>query len=153
MWRSVSLRKIAGSMLVVTFMLPFSVEGADPTSCNGEVSVQVDLNQCAADRLQQADDELNRIYQAILKQYSEDRVFLEKFRKAQRAWLLFRDAELEAKFPENDKQSYYGSVYPMCAARFLAQRTQERIKQLQEWLEGAEEGDLCAGSLRIQSKQ
>ena len=153
MWRSGRLRKMAGSMMVVAFLLPFSGEGADRGGCNGEGSVQADLNQCATDRLQQADDELNRIYRGILKQYSEDRVFLEKFRKAQRAWLLFRDAELEAKFPENDKQSYYGSVYPMCAAQFLAQRTQERIKQLQEWLEGAEEGDLCAGSLRIQPTQ
>jgi uncharacterized protein YecT (DUF1311 family) len=70
---------------------------------------------------------------------------------AQRAWLTFRDAELEAKYPCGDKQSHYGSVCPMRANLFLAQRTQERIQHLREWLDGTEEGDVCAGPM--QSKQ
>jgi uncharacterized protein YecT (DUF1311 family) len=110
----------------------------------------LELNQCASSHLQAADDELNRVYQAILRQYKDDREFLEKLRNAQRVWVTFRDAELEAKFPLGDKQYHYGSVYPMCANHFLAQRTWERVKHLRKWLDGTKEGDVCAGS--VQSK-
>jgi uncharacterized protein YecT (DUF1311 family) len=98
-------------------------------------------------QLKAADGELNRLYQAVLKKYKSDTEFLRKLRNAQQAWLKFRDAELEAKFPFADKQARYGSVYPMCANLFLAQRTQERIKDLRQWLDGTEEGDACAGSV------
>ena len=96
-----------------------------------------------ASHLKAADDELNHVYQAILSKYKDDREFLEKLRNAQRAWLTFRDAELAAKFPLGDKQYHYGSVYPMCANLFLAQRTRERVKQLREWLDGQKRGSVC----------
>jgi uncharacterized protein YecT (DUF1311 family) len=114
-------------------------------------TTQLERNQCAATHLKAVDDELNRVYQAILSRYKDDGEFLEKLRNAQRAWLAFLNAELEAKFPFEDKQSHYGSVYPMCANHFQAQRMQERIKHLREWLDGTEEGDVCAGS--VQYKQ
>lgn len=151
MWLFELPGKVIYWMVVTVLLIPYVTYGADQQACDIHSSTQADLNQCAADRLNMVDDELNRVYQAILKQYKAEHGFLEKLRNAQRAWLAFRDAELEARFPAEDKQSYYGSTYSMCAAHFLVQRTQERIEQLREWLKGTEEGDVCAGSVQIRS--
>jgi uncharacterized protein YecT (DUF1311 family) len=125
--------------------------GADQQECMQSATTQQERNQCASAQLKAVDDELNRVYQAIRSKYKDDRVFLKKLRNAQRAWLTFLDAELGAKFPVENKQFEYGSVYPMCANLFRAQRILERIKHLREWLDGTEEGDVCAGS--VQYKQ
>jgi uncharacterized protein YecT (DUF1311 family) len=39
-----------------------------------------------------------------------------KLKQAQRAWIAFRDAHLEARFPKADKQAEYGSAYAHAAA-------------------------------------
>jgi uncharacterized protein YecT (DUF1311 family) len=140
--------KAACYMAVVVLLAPTVVSGADQKECPQTAMTQLELNQCATSQLKAADDELNRVYQAILRKYKENRQLLEKLRNSQRAWLTFRDAELEAKFPFENKQSHYGSVYPRCANLFLARHTQERIRHLREWLDGTEEGDVCAGSVQ-----
>ena len=136
---------------VLVLLSPLMASGADQQECMQSATTQQERNRCASAQLKAVDDELNRVYQAILSRYKDDGEFLEKLRNAQRAWLTFLNAELEAKFPFEDKQSHYGSVYPMCANHFRAQRMQERIKHLREWLDGTEEGDVCAGS--VQYKQ
>ena len=135
---------VVGSVFVISIV----VSGAGQQDCMETATTQLEINQCASSHLKAADDELNRVYQAILSKYKDDREFLEKLRNAQRAWLTFRDAELAAKFSLGDKQYHYGSVYPMCVNLFLTQRTRERVKQLREWLDGTEEGEVCAGSVR-----
>lgn len=148
MWTFDLPGKVACCLVAVVLLTPIVVTGADQKECMETATTQLERNQCATSHLQAADDELNRVYQAILSKYKDDREFLEKLRNAQQAWLTFRDAELEAKFPVENKQSHYGSVYPMCANLFLAQRTQERIRHLREWLDGTEEGNVCAGSVQ-----
>ncbi|MGE5819130.1 MAG: lysozyme inhibitor LprI family protein [Deltaproteobacteria bacterium] len=144
--------KLASFIAALLLLSPALVAGADPKDCMGTATTQSERNQCATSQLKAADDELNRVYQGIVKRYKNDRQFLEKLHNAQQAWLRFRDAELEAKFPFADKRARYGSVYPMCANLFLAQRTQERIKDLRQWLDGTEEGDVCAGSVSYKAE-
>jgi uncharacterized protein YecT (DUF1311 family) len=151
MWMFDLPKKLAYFLAVLVFLTPIVASGADLQECMETATTQLERNQCATTHLKVVDDDLNRIYQAILSKYKDDREFLEKFRNAQRAWLTFLDAELEAKFPFEDKQSHYGSMYPMCVNLFRTQRMQERIIHLQEWLDGTEEGDVCAGS--VQYKQ
>ena len=147
MWMFDLPGKAARFVAAWVVLSPALVAGADAKDCMETATTQSQRNQCATSQLKAADDELNRVYQDILKRYKNDRQFVQKLRNAQQAWLKFRDAELEAKFPFADKQARYGSVYPMCANLFLAQRTQERIKDLRQWLDGTEEGNLCAGSV------
>ncbi|MGD8176784.1 lysozyme inhibitor LprI family protein [Marinimicrobium sp. ARAG 43.8] len=97
---------------------------------------------------QEADAELNRVYQQIRAAYADDDAFLGKLKKAQQAWITLRDADLEARFPADNKQAYYGSVYATCAANVKTTATIERIAFLQQWLDGVEEGETCAGSIR-----
>ena len=142
---------VAGFIVVAALLAPVAASGADSKDCMEAAATQSERNRCASSRLKAADDELNRVYQALQRQYKGDRQFLEKLRKAQRAWLTFRAAELEARFPSENKQRQYGSAYPMCADAFLAQRTEERIDRLREWLDGTEEGNVCAGSVQYKS--
>ena len=84
-----------------------------------------------------------------MTEYADDRKFIEKFKAAQRAWLKFRDAEMDALFPHNDEERYYGSVYPMCSDAWLTTITKERIAQLKKWSNKVEEGDACSGSIKV----
>jgi uncharacterized protein YecT (DUF1311 family) len=102
-----------------------------------------------AGEFKSTDQELNRVYQEVLKSYQNNPEFIVKLRASQRTWVQFRDAQLEAMFPSKDKQGSYGSVYPTCAANELNELTEARIRQLRVWLDGTKEGDVCAGSVRI----
>jgi uncharacterized protein YecT (DUF1311 family) len=101
------------------------------------------------DQFHKADVALNETYSKILKEYAKDQQFIAKLKTAQRAWLAFRDAELEALYPRDNKQAEYGTVYPMCHCSELQFLTEARIKELKRWIDGTIEGDVCAGSLRI----
>jgi uncharacterized protein YecT (DUF1311 family) len=110
---------------------------------------QSEMNYEAHLKYVKTDKELNRVYKAILNEYKSETQFIERLRKTQRIWISFRDAELEMRFPEKDKGYHYGSVYPMCVSLILKEMTEERIKKLQVWLEGIEEGEVCLGSIKM----
>ncbi len=113
---------------------------------------QLDLNVEACDKYKKADAELNKTYRQILTEYKDDKLFLQKLKSAQNAWIKFRDASLEARFPlkpnENANQKF-GSVYPMCRCFVLTEITEKRTEELKLWTEGIEEGDVCTGSVKI----
>ena len=111
---------------------------------------QADLNQEAQKKYKKAEVEINYVYQQVLKEYSSDPVFIKNIRTAQRLWIQFRDAEMKAKFPERSA-GYYGSVQPLCWSAYLTELTEERIAKLKIWLTGIEEGDVCAGSVKIKN--
>lgn len=116
---------------------------SDGMACDSPNQSQAGLNQCASNSAHTADAELNRIYAKVLAANAQDAVFLEKFKAAQRAWLVFRDAQIAARYPSPED---YGSVLPMCQSGEYEQLTRDRIKQLNGWIAGTEEGDVCAGS-------
>ncbi len=122
---------------------------ADTEQCLTNAYTQVEMNQCSSVTYEAADKELNRVYKQINESYKDDRKFIEKLTIAQRAWIAFRDAELEMKYPGEDKQSAYGSSYSMCANMYMSHLTIQRIETLKHWLKGVEEGDVCAGSMKL----
>lgn len=109
---------------------------------------QGDLDEQACEQFHKADVALNETYSQILQEYAKDEQFIAKLKTAQKAWLAFRDAELEALYPKDNKQAEYGTVYPMCHCSDLQFLTEERTKQLKRWLDGTQEGDVCAGSIK-----
>ncbi len=111
------------------------------------IQTQADMNHQAYQDWKKADDELNQVYNQILKKYKDDKVFISKLQKAELAWIKFKDAEIEAIYPDEDKRNY-GSVYPMCVSGIATEMTQQRIKELKLWLKGIAEGEVCAGSRR-----
>tara|TARA_R110002050_G_C8671328_1_gene492089 strand:- start:58 stop:384 length:327 start_codon:yes stop_codon:yes gene_type:complete len=106
------------------------------------------MNKDVNDEYQKSEIELNSIYKKILTEYKSDSIFIDRLKKTQKIWISYRDAELEIKFPAENKQAEYGSVYPMCVTYFLKELTDERIKKLKTWLTGIEEGDVCSGSVK-----
>jgi uncharacterized protein YecT (DUF1311 family) len=108
----------------------------------------MEMNQDAAGEFKSADKELNAIYQQILEDYADDDVFLANLKEAQRCWIDFRDAQLKMKYPDREP-GYYGSIQPVCEMTYLTELTQDRIKTLNVWIEGVEEGNLCGGTVKV----
>lgn len=107
---------------------------------------QAGMNAEACAEYKRADDELNQTYRRVLSERGADRSFVSKMRGAQRAWVAYRDAHLASLYPAADVRRTYGSVYETCRCTALTEATRLRTNQLRRWLEGAAEGDVCAGS-------
>jgi uncharacterized protein YecT (DUF1311 family) len=145
--------KLNSAVLLVTFFfllltgpeLPAQKREEKTLKCFDIVQAQRELNNSAGKNNANAERDLNTTYQGILKKYADDPAFIGRLRRAQRAWLKFRDAQLEMRFPPSDEA---GSVAPMCYASYKAKLTQARTRQLKVWLDGIEEGDVCAGSIK-----
>jgi uncharacterized protein YecT (DUF1311 family) len=84
-----------------------------------------DMVQCLSVEIPKADTELNRVYQAKLKRLQPADVA--KLRKAQRAWIVYRDAHCDAE------SSLYegGSIQPAILGNCKLTLTQQRTKELQ----------------------
>lgn len=108
---------------------------------------QQEMNQNEYRTYKKSENEINSVYQKILKEYSSDSEFLKNLKTAQRLWIQFRDAEVKAKYPDRT-HGYYGTVHPMCLSIYMTQLTNERIKTLRVWLTGIEEGDVCSSSVK-----
>ena len=134
-------------IVISLFLIPLIASAKDPRiDCHQLAITQTDLTVCSGSKLKDADDELNRVYQAIRSKYAKNPEFLRKLKSAQLAWIKFRDAEMDALFPVDDPY-YYGSVKSMCQADWLRKITEQRIIELKRWLEPIEEGDMCGGSI------
>ena len=122
------------------------VRAAGPSpGCGDTATTQTDMNICVGSRFKQADVQLKAVYRAVLKKHHSDFEFTRNLQAAQRAWLAWRDAEMKAIYPDREP-GYYGSVLPMCWSGQLAELTRDRTKQLQKWLDGVAEGEVCGGS-------
>ena len=113
---------------------------------------QNEMNFLASDNLKKAEQKMDSVLTLILSKYDDDPVFISSIKEAQNTWLTFRDAHLKSLYPLENKRRNYGSVYPMCASDALISMTNQRIEQLQIWLKGTEEGDVCSGSIKLNSQ-
>lgn len=113
-----------------------------------QAQTQGEMNNEAAADFKGADQQLNSVYQEILSDYADDEVFIASLKEAQRCWIAFRDAQLKMKFPDREP-GYYGSILPLCEMMYLTELTQDRIKALQVWIDGVQEGDMCSGTVRV----
>ncbi|WP_151089178.1 lysozyme inhibitor LprI family protein [Hymenobacter baengnokdamensis] len=110
---------------------------------------QAQMNQQADAAYRKADQELNRTYQQILKDYRTKTVFLQSLKAAQQRWIQFRDAEMKARYPAANSLVEYGSFFPVCYSNGLEELTKARTRQLRVWLTGIPEGDMCKGSVKV----
>ena len=127
------------AVLVVMLLIPCVVSG----------QTQGEMEQEACDGSKRADADLNREYQQLLHQYRDDVRFIRNARRAQRAWIAYRDAQLALLYPYAERRGFYGSVYPMCRCMAVLELTKKRVEELRRWVDGVEEGDVCSGSIRI----
>lgn len=88
---------------------------------------QGEMNQEAAASFKKADAELNRTYTKLLASLDDEA--RAKLKAAQRAWVVFRDAEAEYQM---DAEARGGSMAAMIYEGTRARLTKARIAQLKE---------------------
>ncbi|AIR61590.1 hypothetical protein LH23_13285 [Cedecea neteri] len=98
-------------------------------------ATQADMNQCYAAEYKKQDERLNKTYKEVMSRATDKQK--EMLKKAQNAWISFRDADCD--FMSSGAEQ--GSVYPMVRANCLADKTLERTELLKGTLE-CEEGDV-----------
>jgi uncharacterized protein YecT (DUF1311 family) len=133
-----------GRMAGATFLgllAPFTWTAVQAqVSCN-EAGTQQELTACAVEDFKQADRELNEVYSALIKE-SNHPAIVKKLRAAQRAWIAFRDAEMEATFACDPAEApCWGSMLPMSMAAYKAKLTRERTARLRQLLEQGRPAD------------
>lgn len=98
---------------------------------------QMQLGKMAAGDANQADKELNNVYQQVLKKYAPNKAFITKLRQAELAWIKFRDQHTVAVFPEaKTNPDQYGSAIDMCLSAITAQQTTARTADLKKLIAG-----------------
>lgn len=83
----------------------------------------MDMNACADQDFQKADALLNKAYKDATKDM--DAPALDLLRKAQRAWLAFRDAECTYETVGDEGGSIQPMDYSLCLTRLTKLRTHE----------------------------
>lgn len=136
---------------VTLFLVPLLAGQQTPqqrtfVDCDKTAQTQADLTACSSTDYKAADDELNATYQRLLQKAAGDRVALPQINSAQKAWVAFRDAQIAALYPAEDKQKEYGTVFPMCANLALADLTRQRTKMLRQMLSPVE-GEVCSSGV------
>lgn len=129
--------------LLLCCTAPANAQQPEP-DCRKAVS-QMDLNICADQDYPAADAELNKTYRLVVaamqatdKELGDiDAAYagaLEALKKAQRAWIGYRDGQCElAGF-----EARGGSMEPMLVSGCLTELTRKRTAELKELMESAE---------------
>jgi uncharacterized protein YecT (DUF1311 family) len=125
---------LATLLLAFTPSLGSAQNSKQYVACSQNAQTQVALNACAGQELQRADADLNKTYRALLAKTADQPGTVAKIKSAQKAWLVFRDAYLEAMFPAADKQTEYGSMYPLQHALLHTKLTRLQTVALKDLL-------------------
>lgn len=96
---------------------------------------QLEVNECASERLTRADQALNQLYADYRKRLSASEA--RQFKQVQVAWIKFRDAA--CVFESSAVKG--GSAFTMVHLGCLASKTEIRVKELKA-LASCQEGDL-----------
>lgn len=109
-------------------------DSAQYRACNEKAKTQTEMNACAGQEAARVDAELNEVYRKLVSQAASQQEAVAKIKAAERAWIAYRDAYMDAMYPAKDKQAEYGSIYPMEAALLRAKLTQRQVTALKELL-------------------
>ncbi len=103
--------------------------------CIDKAKTQREMDACASDEAARVDAQLNEVYRELLSQAASQPEAIPKIKAAERAWILYRDAYIEAMYPAKDKQAEYGTVYPMEVDLLRARLSQRQVVALKELLQ------------------
>jgi uncharacterized protein YecT (DUF1311 family) len=124
-------------LVAVLCLAPLAASAQD-VDCSNQIT-QLDMNMCAYKAFEAADAELNRVYaETIAYMQAADRDYPPpgdseeaRLRKAQRAWVAFRDANCDSA----GFQMRGGSAEPLIVNGCLHAMTEERIAELRSLTE------------------
>ena len=124
-------------MQFFTVLIFLSLSGfAYADGCNPG-GTQLEINQCAQQEFERSDQQLNVTYQALIKKMQHDPRYVERLREAQRQWIKYRDAELDAMFvcAEENVRICWGSMFDLLYSNAKSDLTRERTHRLQGYID------------------
>jgi uncharacterized protein YecT (DUF1311 family) len=132
------MRYLAIAFLIAS--LPaLAQDSAQYRACNEKAKAQAEMNACASEEAARVDAELNEVYRKLLSQTANQPEATAKIKAAERAWIAYRDAYMDAMYPAKNKQAEYGSIYPMEADLLRAKVTERQVTALTEVRRGSAE--------------
>ncbi|MBN9061088.1 MAG: urease-associated protein [Rhizobiales bacterium 65-9] len=114
-----------------------TVRAQTPPKACASAATQSEMTECADKAFRKADQELNDSYKTIEARLKGDAEKMNRLVTAQRAWIVFRDAE--CNFAASNVAG--GSAYPMTVALCAEAMTNHRLQDLKAYLK-CEEGDM-----------
>ncbi len=122
-------------VFLVASLSAVAQDSAQYLACNEKAKTQFDMNACARGEAARVDAKLNNVYRELLSKAADEPEAVAKIKAAEKAWIAYRDAYMDAMYPAKDKAAEYGSIYPMDAELLRAKLTQRQVTALQELLE------------------
>lgn len=119
--------------------LALPAHAASAKNCS-TIQTQGAMNTCFSDEWKQADDALNRKYQALVARLKAQQTRPEAFtllRDSERAWISYRDTQCDFETYQNKGGSVHSGAISMC----MTKMTNDRITLLDAQLD-CSEGDL-----------
>ena len=108
----------------------------------GREPTQLDESKAACAKTEVERKKLDDGLKELLRRAQKDAGLSARVKKAQQAWVTFKDAQLGALYGSANPLAAYGSVWPMCACVAEEELIKERLAQVQRMLNRVE-GDVC----------
>jgi uncharacterized protein YecT (DUF1311 family) len=121
-----------GLLILLAAPSCFCQDSPQSRACFDKAVTQAEITACASGEAARADAELNRVYQVLLTATKGNTSGTAKIKAAERAWIAYRDAHIEAMYPAADKQAEYGSIFPSEANDLYAKLTKRQIEALND---------------------
>lgn len=109
---------------------------------------QTELNSAEIDKSTYTREVLDSVYKAVIIEYKDQLTFISNFKKSQKLWERYMEAQLLARFPEDD-ETRDGSCFSMCYSLYQQELLKERINTINDWLTGFPQGQICGGSVKV----
>lgn len=123
-------------LVMMSFIANVALAENTKIDCKRPQLTQASMTQCTGEAFSATDKESNMIYNTLMSKYNASNGVLLK--KAEVAWLAYRDAECQYETSPSED----GSIHPMVVTQCWQEKTKARIKELTAQLE-CEEGDLA----------
>ena len=96
---------------------------------------QADMLECSHKKCDKIISRLNKIYDNIAKNFSEDKEFIQALRKNQELFFEYRKSERDIALPKLNNGIYYGSNRGIYSDFILKESTENQIKNLRNLIE------------------
>jgi uncharacterized protein YecT (DUF1311 family) len=123
--------------LLVSFcsLACFAQDSATYRACSDKANTQAEMTACASEEAACVEAKLNTTYRKLLSKVKGQPDAIAKIKAAEKDWIAYRDAYVEATYPEKDQAIEYGSMYPLDVALLRAKLTQRQILALEDRLQ------------------
>ena len=138
------MRHLICAALFFSALPLFAQDSPQLRACNEKAMTQMAINACASQEADRVDAKLNNSYRQLLAKAASEQNAVPKIKAAERVWIAYRDAYIEAMYPATDKRMEYGSMYAMDVALLRAKLTHEHLEDIQGLL-NEYSGDSGAG--------